>query len=162
MSMKKIVTASALCLATGLLFAQKTKSKTAAVSPFDQLKTQAIQDIDAGYGAYKNVALQIWNYAEVGYKETKSSTLLQQTLKDAGFAVQAGVAEIPTAFVATYGSGKPVIGILAEYDALPGLAQNAVPEKSGIAGKDAGHGCGHNLFGTAYGDLFFERVFVPF
>jgi aminobenzoyl-glutamate utilization protein B len=149
MSTKKIVTASALCLATGLLFAQKAKTKSTAVDPVANLKAQAIQDIQGGYEAYKNVALQIWNYAEVGYKETKSSTLLQQTLKDAGFQVEAGVAEIPTAFVATYGSGKPVIGILAEYDALPGLAQNAIPEKSVIAGKDAGHGCGHHLFGTA-------------
>ena len=99
--MKKIVTAGALCLATGLLFAQKTKTKPAAINGVDVLKTQAIQDIQSGYTAYKNVALQIWNFAEVGYKETKSSLLLQQTLKDAGFSVQSGVAEIPTAFVAT-------------------------------------------------------------
>lgn len=147
--MRKIVTASALCLATGLLFAQKSKVKVPAVSAVETLKTQAIQDIQGGYDAYKNMALQIWNFAEVGYKEVKSSALHQQTLKDAGFDVQAGVAGIPTAFVATYGTGKPVIGILAEYDALPGLAQTASPEKNAIPGKDAGHGCGHHLFGTA-------------
>ncbi len=144
-----MVTASALCLATGLLFAQKAKVKIQPAASVDALKTQAIQDVQGGYNHYKNIALQIWNFAEVGYKEVKSSALHQQTLKDAGFDVQAGIADIPTAFVATYGSGKPVIGILAEYDALPGLAQTANPEKNAIPGKDAGHGCGHHLFGTA-------------
>lgn len=83
-----------------------------------------------------------------GLQRSKGSALHQQTLKDAGFNVQAGIAEIPTAFVATYGSGKPVIAILAEYDALPGLSQTNAPQKES-AGKDAGHGCGHHLFGTA-------------
>lgn len=95
------------------------------------------------------VARTIWEYAEVGYQETKSSALLQQELKDAGFSVEAGVAGIPTAFVATAGSGKPVIGILAEFDALPGINQDAVPERKPIGGKGAGHACGHHLFGTA-------------
>jgi aminobenzoyl-glutamate utilization protein B len=112
-------------------------------------KKQAMADIQAKYGDYKKVALQIWDYAEVGYKEYKSSALLQNTLKEGGFDVQAGVADIPTAFVATYGSGKPVIGILAEFDALPGLGQDSVPQKKMIEGKDSGHGCGHHLFGTA-------------
>ncbi len=106
-------------------------------------------DIQSKYDDYKKIALQIWDYAEVGYKEVKSSALLQQTLKDNGFTVQAGVAEIPTAFVASYGSGQPVIGILGEFDALPGMSQEAVPEKIAIAGKAAGHACGHHLFGTA-------------
>lgn len=113
------------------------------------LKDQAIRDLQGKYDDYKKVALQIWNYAEVGYKEVKSSALHQKTLNDNGFTVEAGVADIPTAFVATYGSGKPVVGILAEFDALPGLAQNATPEKSAIEGQNAGHGCGHHLFGTA-------------
>jgi aminobenzoyl-glutamate utilization protein B len=95
------------------------------------------------------VARSIWEYAEVGYQETKSSALLQQELKSAGFAVEAGVAGIPTAFVATAGTGKPVIGILAEYDALPGINQDAVPERKPIEGKQAAHACGHHLFGTA-------------
>jgi aminobenzoyl-glutamate utilization protein B len=94
-------------------------------------------------------ARTIWEYAEVGYQETKSSALLQQELTKAGFKVEAGVAGIPTAFVATSGSGKPVIGILAEFDALPGINQDAVPERKPIAGKNAGHACGHHLFGTA-------------
>ena len=111
-------------------------------------KKEAIADIQAKYGEYSAVAKQIWTFAEVGYKESKSSALLQKTLGDNGFSVQAGVADIPTAFVATFGSGKPVIGILAEFDALPGLSQDSVPEKSSLQGI-AGHGCGHNLFGTA-------------
>lgn len=113
------------------------------------LKTRVMSDIQSHYDEYKKIALTIWDYAEVGYKEVKSSALLQKTLTDNGFTVKAGVADIPTAFVASYGSGSPVIGILAEFDALPGLAQQAVPEKVVVDGKNAGHGCGHHLFGTA-------------
>ncbi len=105
--------------------------------------------IDTRYQDYKKIAHTIWEYAEVGYKEVQSSALLQTTLKENGFTVNAGSADIPTAFVASYGEGSPVIGILAEFDALPGLSQQAIPEKSIIAGKDAGHACGHHLFGTA-------------
>jgi aminobenzoyl-glutamate utilization protein B len=95
------------------------------------------------------VAKSIWDWAEVGYQETKSSALLQEELTKAGFKVEPGVAGIPTAFVATAGSGEPVIAILAEFDALPGINQDAVAERSPIAGKNAGHACGHHLFGTA-------------
>lgn len=97
---------------------------------------------------YGNIAQNIWEFAEMGYQEEKSSSLLQQTLKDAGFTIKTGVAGIPTAFVAEYGSGSPVIAILGEYDALPGLSQKAVAEKES-AGAAAGHACGHHLFGTA-------------
>jgi len=95
------------------------------------------------------VSRQIWELAEVGYKETKSSALLQAELTRAGFSVQAGVAGIPTAFVATYGSGKPVLGLMAEYDALPGLSQKDVPKREAAVTGAAGHGCGHNLLGAA-------------
>ncbi len=95
------------------------------------------------------IAHSIWEWAEVGYQETRSSALLQKELAGAGFKVEAGVAGIPTAFVASAGSGKPVIGILAEYDALPGINQDAVPERKPIDGKYSGHACGHHLFGTA-------------
>ncbi len=95
------------------------------------------------------IAHSIWDWAEVGYQETRSSALLEKELAGAGFKVEAGVAGIPTAFVASAGSGKPVIGILAEYDALPGINQDAVPERKPIAGKYSGHACGHHLFGTA-------------
>src|SRR5690348_16363771 len=93
-----------------------------AIAQDSALKTRAIADIQSHYNDYKTIALQIWDYAEVGYKEVKSSALLQKTLTDNGFSVKAGVADIPTAFVASYGSGNPVIGILAEFDALPGLS----------------------------------------
>ena len=73
----------------------------------------------------------IWGWAETGLEEVKSSKELQDLLSANGFTVQAGVAGMPTAFVATYGSGRPVIGILAEYDALPGLSQDASPERNG-------------------------------
>ncbi len=115
----------------------------------DAIKNQAIADIEQQYDKYRNTSLQLWNYAEVGYKEVKSSALLQQTLSENGFTLQKGVAEMPTAFIASYGSGQPVIAILAEFDALPGLAQEAIPVKKIIPNKSAGHACGHHLFGTA-------------
>ena len=130
------------CCSLGV-YAQQKPNNT------DLLKKSAITDLQAQYDFYKSTTLQIWNYAEVGYKEYKSSGLLQQTLRDNGFTVDSGVAAMPTAFVATYGSGKPVIGILAEFDALPGLSQDAVPERQPRTGVTAGHGCGHHLFGTA-------------
>lgn len=117
--------------------------------PVAGIKTEAIQQLDGKYDSYKNLAHQIWGFAEVGFKEVKSTELLQQTLKENGFRVEAGVGEMPTAFVASYGSGNPVIAILAEYDALPGLSQDADPEKKPVAGLNSGHGCGHHLFGTA-------------
>lgn len=135
----------AALMCTGTLLAQRTKP----APPQSNLKNMAVTGIDAAYELYKNTALDIWKYAELGYQEVNSSALLQKRLTESGFSVQAGVAEIPTAFVATYGSGAPVIGILAEYDALPGLAQVAEPEKKSIPGQKGGHGCGHHLFGTA-------------
>jgi aminobenzoyl-glutamate utilization protein B len=104
--------------------------------------------VEANADAYVSAAQQIWDYAEVGYQETRSSELLQGLLRDAGFEVQAGVAGMPTAFVASYGSGGPVIGILAEFDALPGISQDRVPERKVLTEKAAGHACGHHLFGT--------------
>lgn len=126
---------------TGLSLAQSNKA-------IDALKNETAETIQSGYDLYKKAAFTIWDYAEVGYKENKSTTLLQGILKDNGFTVEAGVAGIPTAFVATYGSGLPVIGILAEYDALPGLSQDNSPVKTPMANKTSGHGCGHHLFGT--------------
>ena len=142
--MKQIFLFSSLLL----LAFQVTAQKKSMPTKDEALKTQAAADIQANYDQYKNSALQIWDYAEMGYKEVRSSSLLQKTLQDNGFTVEAGVAGMPTAFVATYGSGKPVIAILAEYDALPGLSQTATPEKNS-GGKNAGHGCGHHLFGVA-------------
>ncbi len=107
-----------------------------------------IKKLDAQTETYSAIAQNIWNLAEMGYQEEKSSALLQKTLSDAGFSITTGVANIPTAFTAEYGSGSPIIGIMGEYDALPGLSQEAVAEKK-LAGKAAGHACGHHLFGTA-------------
>jgi aminobenzoyl-glutamate utilization protein B len=104
--------------------------------------------ISKNSASYIDMAQQIWRWAEVGYQETRSSNLLQQQLRAAGFEVTAAVAGIPTAFVASYGTGKPVIGILAEFDALPGVSQQAMPERLAIEEGAAGHACGHHLFGV--------------
>ena len=112
-------------------------------------KPDVASTVDALRARAEETALQIWNYAEVGYQEARSSALLQQQLKEAGFSIQSGVAGMPTAFVATFGSGEPVIGILAEFDALPGITQQAKPERSPAPDKTAGHACGHHLFGSA-------------
>jgi len=95
------------------------------------------------------LAGQIWQWAELGYMESKSSAALQKYLTRAGFKLRAGVADIPTAFVASYGSGGPTIGILAEFDALPGLSQDALPRRAPRLAGAAGHACGHHLFGAA-------------
>ena len=118
-----------------------------SLSAFAQSKTQVLADIQAKQSQYADMALKIWSYAEVGYQETKSSALLQEKLKAEGFTINTGVAEIPTAFTASFGSGSPVIGILGEFDALPGLSQAAKPEKESLGGQ-AGHACGHHLFGV--------------
>lgn len=141
-----VITLAAFAFFSTVGFAQNKKSVNHSV---EDLKQTTIQNIQLSTPLYKEVALAIWNYAELGYKEVKSSALLAETLRKEGFTVETGVAEIPTAFVATYGSGQPVIGILAEFDALPGLAQEALPEKKSIQGQAGGHGCGHHLFGTA-------------
>lgn len=107
-----------------------------------------IVSLDKKKDYYGNVSKQIWDLAEVGYKEYKSSAILKEELKKEGFTMEEGVAGIPTAFVATYGKGKPVISMLAEYDALPGMAQEAVAERRVIEGQKSGHACGHHLFGT--------------
>ncbi len=114
----------------------------------DALKKESASTLDSDYDAYKKIALSIWDYAELGFKENESTALLQNTLRDNGFTVDTGVAGMPTAFVATYGSGSPVIAILAEYDALPGLSQDNSAIRTPIANKNNGHGCGHHLFGA--------------
>lgn len=105
--------------------------------------------LDARTDRLSGIAMEIWELAELGYMETRSAEILAGELEAHGFRVERGVAGMPTAFVATFGSGKPIIGILGEYDALPGINQDRVPERRPIEGKDRGHACGHNLFGTA-------------
>lgn len=105
--------------------------------------------IESRADQYWQIAEQIWNWAEPGYQEVQSAPLLADTLQAAGFRLNRAVADIPTAFLAEIGSGQPVIGLLAEYDALPGLSQQAVPERSPRVAGGYGHACGHHLFGTA-------------
>lgn len=132
-----------------MLAVAQPKAKKASTSATDSDKQTILADLDKRFPEYAGISKQIWDFAELGYQEEKSSALLEEQLRKEGFDVKTGVAGIPTAFVATYGSGKPVIGILGEYDALPGLATEAKPEFTPITGQKGGHGCGHNLFGTA-------------
>ncbi len=99
---------------------------------------------------FEDVALKIWEFAELGYQEIKSSNKLAKSLENEGFKIEKGVAGIPTAFIAEFNNGGPVIGILGEFDALPGLAQTNSPFKEVIDNSTgAGHACGHHLFGAA-------------
>ena len=104
--------------------------------------------LDASFSVYDSMQKKIHSLAELGYMEYESSALLASHLEENGFKVERGVAGIPTAFVATFGSGSPVIGILAEYDALPGMSQDTVAFKKAVVEGGNGHGCGHNLLGA--------------
>ncbi|MEQ8423682.1 MAG: amidohydrolase, partial [Cyclobacteriaceae bacterium] len=112
-------------------------------------KKSIIESIESQSSKLTNLSDKIWASAEIAFRETESSKFLSDYAEANGFKVERGVAEIPTAFVATYGSGSPVIGILGEFDALPGISQKAVPNKEPLEAGKAGHGCGHNLYGTA-------------
>ncbi|MEP2280728.1 amidohydrolase [Maribacter sp.] len=111
-------------------------------------KKEVLKSLDAEFNTYKAIANELWENPELGYLEENSSALLQETLSAAGFKVENGVAGIPTAFTATYGSGLPVIGILGEFDALPGMSQSAEPIKKSRVIDAPGQACGHHLFGT--------------
>jgi aminobenzoyl-glutamate utilization protein B len=116
----------------------------------DDVKRMTIEEANALQPAVFRMAESLWTISETALEETESARLLIAELESAGFQVQEGVADLPTAFVATYGNGAPVIGILAEYDALPGVGNEPVPERRPRAdGVTAGQGCGHNLFGAA-------------
>lgn len=95
------------------------------------------------------VAKEIWDHPQVALEETFAAKLLSDELKEAGFTVEQGIGQMPTAFIATWGTGRPILGILGEYDALPGLSQNLSAERDPLVDGGPGHGCGHNLFGTA-------------
>ena len=123
-------------------------SVSAIAQPAPGAHKQVLEIVDQHAANYKQVSKQIWDFAELGYHENKSSTLLQQQFKDAGFTLQTGVADEPTSFIASYGSGKPVIAILGEFDALPGLSQKTEPTRDPVVSGAAGHGCGHNLLGA--------------
>ncbi len=104
--------------------------------------------LEESQARFGSIAMDIWGFAELGYLEKKSAELLQQVLVSEGFEVQTNVANLPTAFLGSFGVGKPVIGILAEFDALPGISQSRSATREIIEGKHAGHACGHHLFGA--------------
>ena len=108
-----------------------------------------IAGLEADYERYRSIAHSLWENPELGYLETRSAALLKKTLAGEGFAIESGVADIPTAFTATYGDDGPVIGILGEYDALPGMSQAPVPREQPLEDGAPGQACGHHLFGTA-------------
>jgi aminobenzoyl-glutamate utilization protein B len=109
---------------------------------------QIEQIVKAHAAEYKDSSRKIWEFAELGYHEQKSSLLLQRDLKAAGFSLQTDVAAESTGFIASFGTGKPVIAILGEFDALPGLSQDASPDRKPLVVGAPGHGCGHNLLGA--------------
>lgn len=120
--------------------------------PFTSPQQAALADVQQRASDITAVNRAIWEFAEVGLAEHKSSALLVERLKSAGFTVQTGIADMPTAFVASYGSGQPVIAILAEYDALPDLSQKIAPILEPLNAGAPGHGCGHSGLGAgAYG-----------
>jgi aminobenzoyl-glutamate utilization protein B len=110
---------------------------------------RCLEHIASRADTYGQIALQIWDFAEVGYQEYKSSALLQETLRAGGFTVRSNIAGMPTAFIAEAGAGTPVIGILGEFDALPGVSQSNAPYRDPRPEVRAGHACGHHLFGVA-------------
>ncbi len=115
-----------------------SKNKAAIIASTEKHKAELIKISD-----------EIWVNAETAFEEYNSSEILATYAEKNGFTVERGVAGMPTAFVATYGSGKPVISVLGEFDALPGISQKAQPTKEALNEGAGGHGCGHNLFGTA-------------
>ena len=133
-------------LSLSLLSLVQVPPPTQAASP----KQQAIASAASLDSAVHELSMALWELSETALEEHRSAEMLASVLEREGFRVARGVSQMPTAFVATWGSGRPIVGILAEYDALPGVGNAAVPEKAGREnGVTSGHGCGHNLFGPA-------------
>jgi aminobenzoyl-glutamate utilization protein B len=128
-----------------LSFATYSQKQKMAVNPN---KTFVMQSVDKHQQELILISDKIWAYAETALKENKSAKELADYAEAQGFRVSRGVAGMPTAFIAEYGSGKPMIGIMGEFDALPGISQKAQPTKEALNPGAAGHGCGHNLFGA--------------
>ena len=139
--MKKTFAVCGLFLSATFLFAQKPQSSSN--------KNMVLGSIEKHQDDLIKISDQIWGFAEIAMRENKSAKLLADYAEAQGFTVKRGVAAIPTAFIAEYGTGKPIIGILGEFDALPGLSQKAQPTKEALLAGAPGHGCGHNMFGTA-------------
>jgi len=121
----------------------------AAEVPHVAKKEAALQGIESRRSDLVDLADRIWRWAETALRETRSADALASYASAQGLRVRRGVADLPTAFVAEYGSGRPLIGVLGEYDALPGLSQKAEAAPEPLEPGGAGHGCGHNLFGPA-------------
>ena len=115
----------------------------------NKLKKELLSSIDQKTSELTSLSDKIWEAAEVAFREDKSAEYLMEYAEANGLIIEKGLAGMPTAFTATYGEGKPVIGIIGEFDALPGLSQDSVPHRHELIEGGAGHGCGHNLFGTA-------------
>lgn len=124
------------------------KDKTTSARSLNAAQQTAVAEVERRATEIIELNRKVWEYAEVGLQEHRSADALIQKLKENGFAVESGVSSMPTAFVATYGEGKPIIGILAEYDALPGLSQKASPEREPVKEGAAGHACGHSGLGA--------------
>ncbi|MDX1469941.1 MAG: amidohydrolase, partial [Flavobacteriaceae bacterium] len=120
-----------------------------AQSKMSATKKAVIASVEKHKDQLIKISDEVWKHAETAFEETESSKILADYAEQQGFTVERGVAGMPTAFVATYGSGKPVISVLGEFDALPGLSQKASPTKDPMEEGQAGHGCGHNMFGAA-------------
>ncbi len=129
----------AILLAAPSLFSQNKSLKK---------KLAALKSVEAHREEIISLSDQIWEYAEIALQEYRSSELLASYAEQQGFKVERGVADVPTAFIASYGSGKPIIGIMGEFDALPGVSQKAVPVREVLREGEAGHACGHNMFGA--------------
>ncbi len=139
--MRKIILTTLIICGSLSIWAQKSK--------VNKNKAAVIASIETQYDQLTQLSDKIWSYEEIAFQETQSAEALAAYARAQGFNVKTGVADIPTALVAEYGSGSPIIGILGEFDALPGLSQKTVPHKDPLNEGSAGHGCGHNLFGVA-------------
>lgn len=117
--------------------------------PDPKLKPDVIAGVERRASELIRLSDQVWGFAETALKEARSSAVLAEYAEKQGFRVTRGVAGMPTAFIAEYGSGRPVIGIVGEFDALPGLSQKTQPTREALVAGAPGHGCGHNLFGAA-------------
>jgi aminobenzoyl-glutamate utilization protein B len=143
MLMKTRLPNAAVLLAGLLIISQLAASDSV------KKKEEAVASIERHKAEIIDLSDRIWGFAETALLETRSSNALADYAEKQGFAVERGVAGMPTAFVASYGEGRPIIGVLGEYDALPGLSQKAQPVKEALQAGSPGHGCGHNLLGTA-------------
>lgn len=137
------------CLALSLLMAPSLFSLSPVAATEIKTKEEAVASIEKRKAEMIKLSDQIWAFAETALREHKSSKALADYAEQQGFKVERGVAGMPTAFIASYGQGQPVIGILGEFDALPGISQKASPVKEPLEAGAPGHGCGHNLFGVA-------------